>query len=283
MSILSSLPVRVMRSAQNPVIESALAADPYVNCVVAARVDAAGADPSRWSKLGGEFWGINGGRGGLCFAGANLVPVSGDDRAMRSFAGMAARRPRYSASVCGRQEYVLPLWDSLERRWGPARALRENQPFLICPDAPLVEPDPAVRQTRGDEIDAYFPAAVAMFTEEIGVDPRLGDGGRSYRARVGELIPTGRSFVRFEGDELIFKAEIGALSHWAALIQGVWIAPAHRGRGLSAAAVAAVVQAARQNFGKVPCLYVNDFNTAARAAYARIGFRQIATYASVLF
>jgi len=30
-------------------------------------------------------------------------------------------------------------------------------------------------------------------------------------------------------------------------------------------------------------LYVNDYNTAARAAYDRVGFRQVGTYASVLF
>jgi predicted GNAT family acetyltransferase len=30
-------------------------------------------------------------------------------------------------------------------------------------------------------------------------------------------------------------------------------------------------------------LYVNDFNSPARAAYARVGFREVGRYASVLF
>jgi predicted GNAT family acetyltransferase len=33
----------------------------------------------------------------------------------------------------------------------------------------------------------------------------------------------------------------------------------------------------------VVSLYVNDFNSPARAAYARVGFSQVGTYASVLF
>jgi predicted GNAT family acetyltransferase len=33
----------------------------------------------------------------------------------------------------------------------------------------------------------------------------------------------------------------------------------------------------------VVSLYVNDFNTAARAAYRRVGFRDVGLYASVLF
>jgi predicted GNAT family acetyltransferase len=33
----------------------------------------------------------------------------------------------------------------------------------------------------------------------------------------------------------------------------------------------------------VVSLYVNDFNIAARAAYRRVGFREVGLYASVLF
>jgi predicted GNAT family acetyltransferase len=33
----------------------------------------------------------------------------------------------------------------------------------------------------------------------------------------------------------------------------------------------------------VVSLYVNDFNSSARAAYRRVGFREVGRYASVLF
>jgi predicted GNAT family acetyltransferase len=35
--------------------------------------------------------------------------------------------------------------------------------------------------------------------------------------------------------------------------------------------------------GRAASLYVNSFNTAARATYRRVGFRQVGTYATVLF
>ncbi len=280
LSVVASLPVKVLGPAQLPAIATALDADPFASCIVSARFDA---HTQHNARLGGQFWGINGGRGGLCFVGPNLVPLSGDERALRAFAAMAARRPRASASVCGRRELVMPLWDRLERRWGPARVIRGQQPFLVCADDPAVSPDPLVRTARTEDLPSYFPAAVAMFTEEIGVDPTEGDGGRSYRQRVGELIRTGRAFVRYEGDRVVFKAEVGSLSDRAALIQGVWVAPERRGQGIAGPAMAAVVRAVRQGLGRTPCLYVNDFNTAARAAYRRVGFTQIATYASVLF
>lgn len=278
--MMTSLPVRVLGPPQVPAIAATLAADPFVSCIVAARFDA---HTQANARLGGQFWGVNGGRSGLCFVGPNLVPLAGDDRALRAFAAMAARKPRYSASICGRRELVLPLWDRLERRWGPARVVRAEQPFLICQQPPLIASDPLVRLARPAELDSYFPAAVSMFTEEIGVDPTDGDGGRSYRSRVGELIEQGRAFVRFDGDQVVFKAEVGSLSDRAALIQGVWIAPHRRGEGLAAAAMATVVRAVQDGMGRMPCLYVNDFNLAARAVYRRVGFDQVASYASVLF
>ena len=50
-----------------------------------------------------------------------------------------------------------------------------------------------------------------------------------------------------------------------------------------AAGTAAVVEYARTAIAPVVSLYVNDFNTTARAAYARVGFREVGQYASVLF
>jgi uncharacterized protein len=160
--------------------------------------------------------------------------------------------------------------------------VRADQPLMVLAGPPAVEPDPWVRAVRPAELERYLPAAVAMFTEEVGVDPRLGDGGAGYRARVQELVAAGRAFARFEGDEVVFKAEIGALSSQVGQIQGVWVHPACRGRGLGTAGTAAVAQqlAAMQ---RLASLYVNGFNHSARAAYARVGFRQVASFATVLF
>jgi predicted GNAT family acetyltransferase len=146
-----------------------------------------------------------------------------------------------------------------------------------------VAPEPRVRPVRPAELDVLFPAAVAMFTEEVGVSPLRFDGGAGYRARVAELVRAGQSLAWFEDGQVLFKAEIGAVSRAACQIQGVWVAPSHRGRGLGTAGTAAVVEYARQAIAPVVSLYVNDFNAPARAAYERVGFREVGRYASVLF
>ena len=50
--------------------------------------------------------------------------------------------------------------------------------------APHCASDPSVRPVRMEELDAYLVAAVDMFIGEVGIDPRIGDGGRGYRRRV---------------------------------------------------------------------------------------------------
>ena len=148
----------------------------------------------------------------LCYSGANLVPVAATRDAVVAFADRALRQGRRCSSVVGAATEVQPLWGLLRPHWGPAREVRPVQPLMVTQGPPLVPPDPLVRRVRPDEIDILWPACVAMFTEEVGVSPTSGDGGASYRARLEQLIRSGRAFARIEGGQVIFKAEIGAVT-----------------------------------------------------------------------
>ena len=122
-----------------------------------------------------------------------------------------------------------------------------------------------------------------MFSEEVGVSPLGNDGGALYRARVTDLINSGRAFARFDGDRVVFKAEVGAATPQACQVQGVWVDPELRSHGLGTTGTAAVAAFARAEIAPVVSLYVNSFNVAARIAYERVGFVQEGTFASILF
>ncbi|MEU6236703.1 GNAT family N-acetyltransferase [Kitasatospora sp. NPDC047058] len=276
------------RVLEAPDLEDTLALlhrDPVANAFVATRVEAVGLDP--W-RLGGEMWGWydeHGELDALCYAGANLVLVNAGPQAVQAFAERARRQGRRCSSIVGPAEPTAALWALLERSWGPAREVRGHQPLMAtgAPSAEIV-PDPLVRRVRRSEIETLMPACVAMFTEEVGVSPLAGDGGLLYQARVAELVSTGRSFARFTEDgQVVFKAEIGAVTEGACQIQGVWVDPAHRGRGLSVTGMAAVLDIALREVAPVVSLYVNDYNLRARAAYRRVGFREVGAFMSVLF
>jgi uncharacterized protein len=274
--------LRVLGHADLPAARDLLRHDAVTNVFVASRVEAA-LDHS-W-RLGGELWGYieDGQLSGLCYAGANLVPAAQSPAALATFAERARRQGRRCSSMVGPQDQVELLWAHLQPAWGQAREVRREQPLLAIEQPPLVAADPRVRPVHMDELDILLPACVDMFTEEVGVSPLGSDGGVMYRARVRELVASGRSFARIENGRVLFKAEVGAASELACQVQGVWVDPQRRGSGLAAPGMAAVAELAQQHVAPIVSLYVNEFNISARRAYERVGFSRVGTFATVLF
>lgn len=280
--MLRSGPTRVLSDRDLTEVRRLLDTDPVAHVMVASRVEAAGLDP--W-RLGAEMWGYaeSGALTALCLSGANLVPVAASPDACRAFAERARRQGRRCSSIVGDATAVLELWRRLTPSWDRPRDVRAEQPLMLLDADPLVAPDVEVRRVRPDELDILLPAAIAMYTEEIGFSPAGADGGALYRARVAELIAQGRAFARICDGQVVFKAEVGAVSRAACQVQGVWTAPALRGRGLGTAGTAAVAAEARRTIAPLVSLYVNEHNTVAQQAYATVGFRRVGTFASVLF
>lgn len=281
--MLTQTTTRVLEPSDLGAALAVLESEPVANAFVTSRVQVAGLDP--W-RLGGEMWGwyADGMLRSLCYSGANLVPICAGPEAVRAFADRARRAGRRCSSIVGPAESTTRLWRLLEPSWGPAREVRANQPLMVTESLSAdVTPDPLVRRVRKDETEVLMPACVAMFTEEVGISPLAGDGGLLYQARVAELIGTGRSFARIDDGKVVFKAEIGAATPRACQIQGVWVAPEHRGKGLSETGMAAVLRYALADVAPVVSLYVNDYNTPARKAYRRVGFREVGAFMSVLF
>jgi len=278
-----SEPARLLDERDRAAALAICDADAVANVFVASRIRALGMEPG---QLGAQIWGYAGSDGSLvslCYAGANLVPVQATPEALVAFAERALRQGRRCSSVVGPSAAVTDLWGYLSPRWGPAREVRAAQPLMAIEGPPRVDADPGVRRVLLSEVDILLPACVAMFTEEVGISPLSGDGGAAYRARVTELVRSGRAFARIEDGRVIFKAEVGAATPQACQVQGVWVRPDHRGRGIAAPGMAAVVNAARESIAPVVSLYVNDFNAPARAAYLRAGFAEIGEFMSVLF
>ncbi|MEE6296451.1 GNAT family N-acetyltransferase [Georgenia wangjunii] len=258
--------------------------DPVGSVLAAVQAERLGDTPILGTELLGVF--RDGALRALCWTGANLVPVGLTDPAdVVDVAAHLRARGRRCSSIVGPADQVLALWQRLEPAWSRPREIRADQPSMAISQDPAVQPDPRVRLGRLDELDLIIPACVAMFTEEVGYSP-VSSGG-AYEARVHELVATGRSYVRIDegrrGPRVVFKAEVGALAQGVAQVQGVWVHPSLRGKGLAAAGMAAVVADARARLAPTVSLYVNDFNAPALATYRRTGFAQVGTYATVLF
>lgn len=278
--MLGTTTVRALTAQDLPVLRELLDRDPLVNLFVRHRVNLTGL---RERLMGGHVWGYYEGAElvSACHAGANVVPVQATPTAIEAFADQVLADGVRPASLVGLRSAVMPLWARVESTWGPARSVRPYQPFLVIDDNPQVQVDPRVRRVTLDEFDTLYPACVAMFIEEVGIDPEAG-GASGYRARVAQLITHGRAFAIIEDGEVLFKTEVGAATADSCQLQGVWVRPDRRGEDIAEGALAAAVAQVRANVAPVVTLYVNDHNAPARRTYERIGFEETETFASIL-
>lgn len=276
--------VRVLGPPDRDAFVALAQRDPVVNVFAEHRARMTNLD-ERW--LGGQVWGLfrDGELVAGCHVAANLVPVQCSDEDAAAFAEVALDRRWNIGTIVGPVDAVRTMWRTLEDAW-PAlpREERWTQPHLELSSAPRVAPCPDVRVTTPADLDVLHPACVAMYTEEVGVSPESEGGGADfYRARVQQLIGRGWSFASFDGDGVVFKAEVACASSHAAQVQGVWVRPDRRGQGLAAPGMAAVVAQVQAGIAPVVSLYVNDWNAPARAAYERVGFTRTATFATLMF
>jgi len=176
---------------------------------------------------------------------------------------------RAFVAIVGLRDEVVDLADRLAARWGGSyarpRVVRERQPVLAASGRCPVAPDPRVQRLSRAHLDSYFAASVAMYREELEEDP-LVTNPVGYRSYIAGLLDAGRAFG------------VGSVAQ----VQGVWIDPALRGRGLAAPAMAAVTDAITGS-GRTASLYVNDFNTPALATYRRCGYTERGVFTTVLF
>ena len=282
-------------------VEEALvlcATDPVANVVPAMHLETA----ARAGVVPSGLWAVRrrstGERElvGVLWCGANLTPVlpvgdSDPDDARAEVADAIVSRLSRPAALVGNADLTLDLWGRVEPWWGPARQVRAAQVSMVIAAEPRdvgrtsVDAEPIRRTTLAD-YDALLPAAVHMFVGEVGYDP-MKHGRAAYEDRLSQLVRQGRSYVRY-GEvngvrSVVFKAEVGVVGGGVAQIQGVWVHPALRGRGLGTVGMADLVRHVRADHALTVSLYVNDFNMAALAAYDAVGFDRVGMFATVMF
>lgn len=228
----------------------------------------------------------------MALCGASIT-VLGDD--VEPLLPAVRRASRRCSSLVGPAHVLAQLWPEVRPSFPPARSVRLHQPVLIWtgkatdpaawPQEPVQIAQEPVQVAELADTPAVVAAAVAMYTEEMGYDPRR--FGQGYERHIATLVRQGRVYVRRDpqvpGRPVMFTANIGALASPTAEIHGVYTAPAYRGRGIATRAMAAIVEDIRSRWNLTPVLYVNDYNQAARRCYHRVGFTAVGELATIIF
>ncbi|HZA82457.1 MAG TPA: GNAT family N-acetyltransferase [Actinomycetes bacterium] len=213
---------------------------------------------------------------GLLHVGPNLVPATDDEAACQALAA-AAGGLYPTRMLVGERVMVELLWSMVGPSYPAPREVRRRQyvyalePDWLAHDLSVGASGTARLAERSDE-DRVLRLSAAMYTEEMGENPMARDPD-GYRRRVRMLSARGWTYVYEDRGRLQFKMDVGCASDRTAQIQGVYVPPELRGRGVGTTAMTACCALA---FARHPnlSLYVNDFNAPAVALYERIGFRR---------
>jgi GNAT superfamily N-acetyltransferase len=271
----SRFQVRPIGREDEPVALEALDRNPVRDVFIASRILHDGALTAFGpSPLWGAF--ESGHLLGLLHVGPNLVPATDDQAACEALA-TAAGGLYPTRMVVGERVTVELLWSLIGSSYPAPREVRRRQ-FVYAVEPDLLVRDPLARgrgiarlAERSDE-DRVLELSAAMYTEEMGENPMARDPD-GYRRRVRMLISRGWTYVYEQAGQLQFKMDVGCASHHTAQIQGVYVPPELRGRGVGTTAMAACCDLALDRHPNLS-LYVNDFNTPAVALYERIGFHR---------
>lgn len=186
------------------------------------------------------------------------------------FAAFRAHRPIEPRVRLYRRD--LPL---LELRAADlaARPVRDRNRAIVAP-GPL-------RRALERDLGHLTEACRAMTLEELGVDPAEEDPA-AFRRNVERKVRAGREYVWTESGRVLFRAAVSTSTQEAALVEGVFTPPEHRGRGLATQGMLALCRRLLRNHASV-VLFVSAANHPALRLYERMGFRRIGGYQAIYF
>jgi len=172
---------------------------------------------------------------------------------------------------------IMSSGDDAERFWQYfGQGVRE--PRLVCTEALFEAKFPFTVQPCDWYIDTadlcqrdkMADAQAEIAFRECGVDPMQKDR-EGFLKRVARRIEQGRIFTVFENGKLLFKADIIAETDKTIYLEGIYVHPDERGRGIGPTCLAALTLTLLDRVDHI-CLLSNVEFRSAHAAYQKAGY-----------
>jgi predicted GNAT family acetyltransferase len=215
---------------------------------------------------------------GVALIGHYILFETRTDAAIAAFANLA-KECKSAHMVLGEQDLVKTFWSYYaDGGQSPRLFCRE---LLLEQRWPLEvrEAVPGLRLATSDDLDLIVPAQAQSAFDESGVDPLQNDP-EGFRQRCARRIEQGKTWVLIEDCKLIFKAEVITDTALVAYLEGVWVDPQERGKGIGSRCMSQLGRSLLLRSSSV-CLLVNEKFQAARTFYTRAGYQFVSCYDTI--
>jgi predicted GNAT family acetyltransferase len=199
------------------------------------------------------------------------------DEALNAFAQVARSCPRISI-LAGEQEKLERFWEHYAAHGQSPRQLSREFLYVQHEFADM-QALGNVRQAKLDDVELLLPVYAEMVFEASGSNPLKADP-LGFRLRLVRRIEQGRVLVWIEQGELLFTTTIISDTPLVNYLEGVYVNPAHRGKGLGLRCMAQVSKNLLARTRAI-CGFVNEQNRAAQALYRRAGYELDSCYKKI--
>jgi predicted GNAT family acetyltransferase len=223
---------------------------------------------------------------GVALIGHATLAETRTERALAAFAEQA--------KSCRAAHVIVGERDKVERFWGHYRDGGQS-PRRVCRELMFEQRRPENREDETSEtgeldgsslrlatardVEVVMEVNALMAEEESGVNPLAADPA-GFRRRTLRRIEQGRVWVCVEGERLVFKADLLAETPDYAYLEGVYVRPEDRRRGLGSRCLS---QLGRTLLGsaRAVCLLVNEQNKVAQAFFMKAGYEYRGCYDTI--
>jgi predicted GNAT family acetyltransferase len=273
----SDFTVKALRCGEETEVLEFLAQRPIHTVIMASMIRDNGLD----SPLNrGSFYGCRNEQGvleGVALIGHVTMIETQDDAVIEAFARTAQNYERAHV-ILGEQEKM----ERFAEFYGPCGQLTRlmNRELLLEQTWPVgVKQTVSMRRATMDDIELIVPVHAQMAFEESGVNP-LDRDPEGFRKRVARRIEQGRTWVWTEGDRLIFKADEMSKTPEAIYLEGIYVHPDERGKGLGPQYLSQLSRELLQSTKSI-CLLVKEEDQIAQSCYRKAGYKVRAQYDTV--
>lgn len=217
---------------------------------------------------------------GVALIGHTILFEAFDEGAIQAFAALA-RKNSSKHLLMGEHNAVRQFWNNY--------AVSGESPRLVHPILfmqrrdPFNQPHPVegLRLATRDDLEQVVQAHAAMACETSGVDPLTKDPV-GFRERYLRRIEKNRVWVLMKKGQLIFKTDVTTESADVAYLEGVYVSPEERGKGLGRSCLQAVgdILLLRK---KALYLFVEQEDARLQSFYFNLGFNAGGRYDLLYF
>lgn len=128
-----------------------------------------------------------------------------------------------------------------------------------------------LRLAKPEELEQIAEAHAEVAFVESGVNPMDKDR-EGFLKRTLKRIDKGRTFVVFENDKLVFKADIVAETEDVIYLEGIYVAEEYRGQNVASQCLSVMSLELMNRVDNI-CLLSNEIFKSAHKSYAKAGFK----------